>query len=266
MKISRFSQIVIFLGIAILVASIFWPQNIVTSKIYLGGKFIFNPIKSLTGRMALGLGNFFGNLKDINKLDSINNDLEKENKKLRAENINLRELQLENQVLRQQLQFAQENPGLDLIACQVVGRDPNNFLQFITIDKGLNDGLKKDMPVISEGYLVGKIVEIDKKTSKVFLITNPSSAVNALIQSSRATGIVRGELGFGLVIESVIQDVKVKKGDVVVTSGVGGVFPKGLALGEIESVEEKRSDVFQKATIKPYLDFTSLEVVFVIKN
>lgn len=266
MKISRISQILIFLGIIILFVSIFWPQNIVTSKIYLGGKFIFNPIKGSTGKIAVALGNFFGNLRDINKLDNINDDLEKENKKLRSENIKLKELELENQVLRQQLQFAQDNPSLDLVACQVVGRDPNNFLQFITINKGTSDGLKKDMPVISEGYLVGKIVEIDKRTSKVFLITNPSSAVNALIQSSRATGIVRGELGFGLVIESVTQEVKVTKGDVVVTSGIGGVFPKGLVIGKVESVEEKQSNVFKKATLKPYLDFTSLEVVFVIKN
>lgn len=266
MKLSRFSQILIILGILILVASIFWPENLVTQKIYSAGKTVFNPVKKTTGGVASGFKNFFGNLADINQLGDINSDLEKQNKKLLAENVKLKELQLENQVLREQLGFAQHNPNLDLAACQVIGRDPNNFLQFITIDKGSDDGLKKEMPVISEGYLVGKIMEIDKKSSKVFLITNPSSAVNALIQSSRATGIVKGELGFGLIIESVVQDVKVKQGDVVVTSGIGGVFPKGLVLGEVETVEEKQSNVFKKATIKPYVDFTSLEVVFVIKN
>jgi rod shape-determining protein MreC len=214
----------------------------------------------------MSIKDFWINIKDIRKLSEINKALEKENRKLISQNSNLKELKNENEILRAQLGFIQEHPEYKLVAAEVIGRDPNNFLQFMTINKGSRDGIKKDMPVISEGYLVGKIFEVDKTNSKVLLITNPSSIVNALIQESRATGIIKGELGYSLTIESISQEAKVELGDTVITSGLGGTFPKGLIIGEIIQIEKKEAEVFKKAQVSPLVDFTSLEVVFVITN
>jgi rod shape-determining protein MreC len=266
MKISRNLQIIIFLIILIIITSIVWPQNPINSGIKNIGGFIVNPAKSFLGKTIRKTSNVFKTVKDIRKLAQINQMLEIDNRKLIVENSRLKEVENENKILRSQLAFSQDRPAFNLTAAQVIGRDPSNFLQYMTIDKGENNGLRKNMMVISQGYLVGKISEINKTSAKVFLITNPSSIVNAMVQESRATGIVKGALGYDLTIEAISQDAKVKTGDLVITSGLGGTYPKGLIIGKIEQVEEKQSAVFKKARITPLIDFTSLEVIFVITN
>ena len=266
MKFSRSTQIFILIVIVLILVSIIWPQNPITGTIKSGGTYIINPIKKTIGNGAGGIKDFWGNIRDIRKLANINKDLEKENRKLFLESSRLGELEHENKILRAQLGFVQDHPEFDLVAAEVIGRDPNNFLQFMTINKGSNDGVKKEMPVVAEGFLVGKISEVESKSSKVFLITNPSSIVNALVEESRATGIVKGELGYSLIIESISQEAKVKSGDTVITSGLGGTFPKGLVIGQINQIEEREAEVFKKAQIAPMIDFSSLEVVFVITN
>jgi rod shape-determining protein MreC len=266
MKISRSLQIIILLIVVLVLTSIIWPKNPVNAKIKKMGNFLINPLKNFSGQIAYKTENFWLTLKDIRKLTQVNRELEKENLKLIEENSHLKEVENENKILRSQLIFTQEKPEYKLVPAEVIGRDPSNFLQFMTINKGTNDGLKKDMPVVSEGYLLGKITEVDAKNAKVFLITNPSSVVNAMIQESRATGIVKGALGYALTIEAISQDAKVKVGNLVITSGLGGTYPKGLIIGKIDQVEEKQSEIFKKATIKPFIDYTFLEVVFVIAN
>ena len=266
MKISRTIQIIIFLVIVFVLTSIIWPDNPVNLGIKSTGTFMINPAKDFTGRIVKDFGNFWRTLKDIRKLAQVNRDLEKENRALIKENVGLKEVENENKILRSQLSFVQEHPEFQLIASEVIGRDPSNFLQYMTISKGTDDGIQKNMPVIAEGYLVGRITEVTNSSAKVFLITNPSLVVNAMIQSSRTTGIVKGVLGYGLTIETISQEAKVQTGDIVITSGLGGTYPKGLIIGKIDQVEERQSEVFKKATIKPLIDYTSLEVVFVIAN
>jgi len=266
MKFSRSTQIFVLIIIVLILASIIWPQNPMTASIKSAGVFVINPIKKVTGKMARGIGDFWNNIKDIKKLSEVNKGLEKENQKLILKTSRIKELEHENQILRAQLGFIQTNPEYELVAAEVIGRDPNNFLQFMTVNKGSDDGIKKEMPVIVEGYLLGKISQVDKRSAKVFLITNPSSVVNAFIEESRATGIVRGQLGYSLIIESISQEAKVKLGDTVITSGLGETFPKGLVIGKVDQVEEREAEVFKKATVVPIIDFSSLEVVFVITN
>ena len=264
MKISRSLQIIIAIVIVLILTSIVWPANPATKGIMSAGNLLINPIRNAVKDMSSGTSGFLQNIRDIRKLAEINKDLERENKILIQNNSRLKELKHENDVLRTQLKFSQESPEYNLTVSKVIGRDPSNLLQFITINKGAKDGIKKGMPVISEGFLVGKISSVSKRSSKVFLITNPSSVVNALVQESRATGIIRVGLGYNLILESISQDAKVELGNAVVTSGIGETFPKGLIIGKINNVDERQSEVFKKAEIEPLIDITSLEVVFVI--
>lgn len=226
---------------------------------------IFTPIQQLVSSGVSNVRNFFEKIEQIRDLSSEVDRLQEENKKLIAEKVQLIEHEKENEVLRKQLEFSTEHPEFHLELAQVIGRDPNNLLQYLTINKGQRDGIRKDMPVIYEGFLIGKITETNAFSSKVFLITNPSSVVNAMVQGSRANGLVRGQLGYGLILENVSQDVAIEIGDYVITSGLGNM-PKGLIVGQVEQVESIQSELFQKASLKPVIDFTHLETIFVIKD
>jgi rod shape-determining protein MreC len=136
----------------------------------------------------------------------------------------------------------------------------------LLINKGSRDGLKESMPVVSSNMLLGRLSGVDSDYSKVLLLTDPSSVVNVLVEESRANGILRGEVGFNLKIESVSQDAPLLKGQRILTSGLGGTLPKGLIIGEVDEVISPKSEIFQSASIKPAVDFNNLEIIFVLKS
>lgn len=196
--------------------------------------------------------------------------LEKENDELRAKVNELtaevaarEEAKLQNDALRNQLHFAQTN-NLKLVQANIISQDPTNYQQFFTIDRGSSSGIQKGMVAVSQGLLVGRIIDTTPSTAKVYLITDFNSAIPALTQSSRASGLVRGQRGFGLSLETVPQTEQLKGGDTVITSGFGGDYPRGLVIGTVDEIHHRDVDVYQSATIRPAVDFRKLEAVFVI--
>ncbi len=182
------------------------------------------------------------------------------------ENTKLREVEQENKTLRNQLGLKEQLKDLEFTAADIIGRGPSNISNILLINKGSRDGLQAGMPVVSSNMLLGRLSEINSNYSKVLLLTDPSSVVNILVEESRATGVLKGEVGFNLKIESVSQDAPLLKGQRIITSGLGGTLPKGLIIGEVEEIISPKSDIFQSARIKPAADFNHLEMVFVIKN
>jgi rod shape-determining protein MreC len=122
------------------------------------------------------------------------------------------------------------------------------------------------MPVLTHRGLVGRVTEAAPHSSKVLLITDPSSAVNALIQDSRATGVVQGLVGQGLTMRYIQQTEEITPGDLVLTSGLGGNFPTRLIIGQVTSVTKKDVELFQEATVRPSVDFGRLEMVMVLTS
>ena len=122
------------------------------------------------------------------------------------------------------------------------------------------------MPVVTDQGLVGRISEVTDTTSKVLLITDASSSVNALLQSSRLNGVVRGSPGGGLVMDYIPQGGLFSTGEIILTSGLGGNFPKGIPLGQVTEIRQRDIDVFQQAVVQPTGDFGSLELVMVVTN
>jgi rod shape-determining protein MreC len=113
---------------------------------------------------------------------------------------------------------------------------------------------------------VGRISEVNTGTSKVLLITDSNSSVNAILQSSRLNGIVRGGPGGNLLMDYLQQGAALSVGEVVLTSGLGGNFPKGIPIGQVVQINQRDIDVFQQAVVQPTVDFNSLELVAVVTN
>lgn len=209
-------------------------------------------------------------LVELRTLRQRNAELEQINATLLVENFRLREVERENEQLRSMLNFGETRPALELrgaqIVARVIGQESNNFLSFIMLDLGSDHGIDIGMPVVTDQGLVGRISEVTDTTSKVLLITDASSSVNALLQSSRLNGVIRGSPGGGLVMDYIPQGGLFSIGEIVLTSGLGGNFPKGIPIGQVVEIRQRDIDVFQQALVRPTVDFGSLELVMVVTN
>ena len=197
-------------------------------------------------------------------------NLEKENRmlkqkiaELQEENHRIKEMKLANERLRQLLQFKEKNSP-SMIGAEVIGQDPSSWFRSVTIDKGESDGVKKGMAVVSPAGVIGQILKTAPHYSTVLLITDYNSAIDSIVQRTRAKAIVEGKGENRCQLKYLLRTKEVSIGDVVVTSGLGGNYPKGLKVGEIKKVDKKGHGVFQYAELAPSVDLTQLEEVFVI--
>lgn len=223
---------------------------------------IQEPLYALTSQVST-MRQFF---VDVEACRAENEELQTLVDQLIIENVRLREAQIENVTLREQLNFKQANPSLELLSAQVIGRDPSNLLSYLIIDRGTDEGIAVGMPVLTHRGLVGRITDANLHSSKVLLITDVGSSVNALIQESRATGIVQGRIPEGLVMRYIQQTEEVKPGDLVLTSGLGGNFPTRLIIGQVTGVRKRDVELFQEADIRPAVNFRALEMVMVLTS
>lgn len=245
--------------------------------IFLNPKGIFDPVRGVFLAAAYpfqktfyllsrNISEFFSFLSSISSMRDENERLIKENNALIAEVVNLRELKNENDVFRKQLELVPKDK-FDLESSLVIGQDPQGLGNWIVIDKGSADGVSSGMPVIvSDGILIGKISEVNSGSSKINLLTDSNSAVNVSDLETDARGLVRGAFGLGLLLDMVAQTDILNKGDAIVTSGLGGEFPKGLLIGNVQEVRDSPDKLFQQAIIAPRVKYQSLELVFIIKN
>jgi len=231
---------------------------------------LITPIQQQFSNLTHGIRDLVQTVQDLRTLREENARLRRENEALTIENVQLKEAEAENKRLRRLLRFAKANPTYDYrggeVVARVIGHDPSIYLDFIMIDLGERHGVTPGMPVVTERGLVGRITEVHDTTSEVLLITDVNSAVAALIQSSRVTGIVRGLAGGGLLLDQIPQDAEVHEGEIVITSGLGGTFPKNLVIGQISKVYQRDYEMFQQARVRPTVDFRNLEQVLVITN
>ena len=228
------------------------------------------PVQNHLSGLAKDFSDLVQTFRDLRELRRRSEELQSLADSLMIENVRLKELESENENLRQLLQFTEANPTYSYRAAEVVGhvigQDPSNLLRYIIIDVGTSDGVTQGMPVVTDRGLVGRIVEVSSRSSKVLLITDVSSLVSAIIQSSRATGMVEGKADGGLVMKYIPQTVTVNVGDIILTSGLGATFPKRLVIGQVTAVHKRDIELFQQAEIKPTVDFERLEVVLVITS
>jgi rod shape-determining protein MreC len=212
------------------------------------------------------VADFFDTARDLQTLRDRVDELEKANAALQIENVRLHEDLADVQAASKLLDFTRENTQLQMLAAEVIGRDSSNFLRSVIINKGAADGVGPGMPVVTERGVVGRVTAVSPSSAKVMLLTDPASAVNARLQTSRADGTVEGQLTPTVRMRFIPQEETIKMGEVVLTSGLGGNFPAGLVLGQVVNVDQRDVELFQTAEVHPTVDFNRLEIVLVITN
>lgn len=225
------------------------------------------PIESTLQDGARPVADFVNNLTDINRLSRKNQTLREEIEQLRVENALLREEQTELLAYRQLLDIRDARTDDVFIAADVFAREPSNLRDVIAIDRGQADGLEEGMVVLTrQGSLVGSISRVLNDVAWVTLITDPTSAVSALIQESRTQGIVVGEAGGTLTMEFVGETADVKQGDLVLTSALGGGYPQGELIGLVVDVQRAAQELFQTVEVQPLAELSRLETVLVLAS
>jgi len=149
------------------------------------------------------------------------------------------------------------------VAAEVIAEDASSWFRTVVIDKGRDDGISEGMPVVVPEGVVGRVIRVAAGEARVLLITDASSAAAALVQRTRTRGVCRGE-GDSLNLDFALRQADIEVGDKVITSGMGGVFPKGLAIGEVTDVERGDFGLFQNVKVRPVADFSRLEEVLVL--
>jgi rod shape-determining protein MreC len=189
--------------------------------------------------------------------------LREQNDELRLKVVELEEARLENERLKSLVGFIDARE-LEALGARVIGRPTTAWEGVITIDRGTSDGVTTGMPVLAPEGLLGQTVDVTEHSAKVRLITDQRSGVSAIIQATRAEGIVSGSIEQDLTMDFVSQESTVVVGDIVLTSGMGGVYPKGLLIGDVELVEVNENDLFQSISVRPAADVVGIEEVIVL--
>ncbi len=182
---------------------------------------------------------------------------------LTAQVAQLKDEKIENERLRGLFGFEQRMP-LDIIPVSIVARDPSPVLKSVVVNAGKDKGVLTFMPVVGEGGIAGKVVQVMPSLSQVQLIRDPLNRTSILVRRSRAVSILETENGidfFGLFRTH--EDVR--DGDTIVTSGLGGIYPRGFPVGVVDRIIDERDPLFKKATIKPSLDIDHLEELFIVR-
>jgi rod shape-determining protein MreC len=192
-----------------------------------------------------------------------NADLKKSLNQAIQENNQWYELELANTRLRNLLHFKKSVTNR-VVAAEVIAKDPSAWFKTVIIDKGKSDGLQKGLPVVMPQGIAGQVIEVSDHYSKVMLIIDRNSAVDALVQRTRSRGIIKGASADQCRFEYVLRKHNVQIGDTVVASGFDGVYPKGLRIGRVSDLSQKNSDIFYEITVTPFVDFEKLEEVLVI--
>jgi rod shape-determining protein MreC len=236
---------------------------------------VFAPVQEVLIDATNGVTNLFGGFQSVNELRAQVKQLQEQLNQSTLDSVRVRELESENAELRAQLEYKQANPDYLLTGAtvlenraRVLGQDPSALVNFIVIDQGREENVTVGMPVITPAGLVGRVIEVGAHWARVQLINDTSSSVNAVVQSSRATGIIQGQ-GRGsdlLLMRFLPLGDSVQEGDVILTSGISGAFPKRIVIGQVVQVNQRDTDLFTEALVRPSVDLLRLEYVLVMKR
>lgn len=229
---------------------------------------VLAPIQTVLANTGFGLRRAAYFTGEIFTVYRQNQALRAENLQLQQNNLNIAEIAAENARLRTMLDYKKGAPQFDFVTASVIGRDPGTWTNIIIINRGATHGIAKDMPVVTPQGLAGHVAQVYSATAKVQLLLDPRSAVGALVQrsESRVAAIVEGNAANPMMprMVNLARDADVIKGDKIITSGFGGIYPKGLLVGEVIDVIDEEGGLLKYAVLKPSVDFGRLEEVFVI--
>ncbi|MBU2545470.1 rod shape-determining protein MreC [Patescibacteria group bacterium] len=220
------------------------------------------PIQKVFWRAGDSMSNFFLGIFLSGNLKERADQLEASNQKLLSQIVSLREYEQENQSLRKALGVELQKE-FKLSLAQIISKDVSQ--DSILIDKGEKDNILKDMPVITEEkVLVGRVIDVYDKFSKVMLISNKNSSFDAKEPGSLISGVIKGMENGGLFFDLIPSEAEVNEGDIICTSSISGIYPEGLLVGKIKSIRKSDIESFQQAEIEPSFNLSSVENLFII--
>jgi rod shape-determining protein MreC len=235
------------------------------------GTQVLVPVQRGLAETGVTSNRFFQAIGEFDRIRAENAGLRAANDRLTLENARLAEAAIAAQQ-GAKLEAAQRALPYKTVTAPVIARDPSGVLKTIVIGAGTDQGVRVDQVVLSEQGVVGRVSETGSNYAKVLLITDSASSVSALVQTSRASGIVRGQYGDSLVMEWILQSDPVKPGDVIVTAGLGlgnelrSLYPKGLVIGTVVDVTKAEVSAYQRAVVAPAVDLRKLENVLIIAD
>ena len=226
---------------------------------------VTSPVRYLGATVSLpfqGLGNVFTNLTSNQETLS---DLKAENERIQARNAELEESEQTAKRLPDLLNL-QDSYSMPSTGARIIAGSTDSWSSTVTINLGSSSGLTVGMPVMASNGVIGQVVECGATSSTVRLINDENSSVSAMVQSTRAQGMLNGSASGRLTLDLIATSQTVNVGDVVVTSGLGGVFPKGLPLGKVTNVENTPGSLYLEVTVEPFASTENFEEVLVITS
>ncbi len=265
----------IFLIIAtvliIIIISVFSSADRETSFVENAGGGVITAAQSgatQTGNWFVNIANYFSSIKSLREE---NEKLKSENTKLQKEIRDMQGLESENTELRTMVKLMKQQPNLTLVAATASGKDPSNWYSSFTINRGSDDGIKINQPVVNANReLVGQISRVGDDFAEVITVLDVRSSIGVCVERSKEIGILEGdsELRFSekCRLNYIARDTDIKTGDFVETSGLGGVFPKGLVIGKVTDVYDENSTMSKVAIVEPLADISKVNEVFVVTD
>jgi len=251
----------LILPLLIFIYGIFLLLN--NTDIYFMAVSIFSPVEEVVSEFIESIRGYLEMYIFLVGTKSENLILKRELKKMEKLKSSFEELKRENKRLKELLSFREEE-GIKCFGATVIFRGASSRSNTIFLNKGERDGIKKNMVVISPEGIVGKIVKNTKSISLVHLITHPASAVDAILQRTRDRCVFQG--GVPCKLKYLDDKADARVGDIIISSGLGGIFPAGLPLGKIVKVSKEDSGVFLNAEAIPLADLSHLEEVLILEN
>jgi rod shape-determining protein MreC len=209
---------------------------------------------------------FFTSPRDMASLRQRNAELESELAELQAQIIQLQQDLGETENLAALVDFSRARSENSYQAAAVIGFDPSPFLHYVMINVGSNDGILRGMPVVTSQGLIGRVDAVIADAARVQLITDPASNVNVRLQNAETEGSLVGSVSGDMTVQLIPQDIDVQRGDLVLTSGLGGGYPPDLIIGQVVNVRSRTFELFKESAVQPVVDFNQLEIVLVITN
>jgi rod shape-determining protein MreC len=198
-------------------------------------------------------------------IEEENKNLNKKINELKAVIVSYQESYKEAQRLKKLLSLS-DDYNYQFISARVIGREQAALSRVILINKGSSDGLKAGMPVLAPPGLIGRLVDVSWNVSRVLLFIDENSNIDAIVQRNRTQGIISGAGSRGMIFKYISKTQDVKEGDVIVSSGMGGVFPKGMLIGQVIHVDRQDGGLFLKITVAPFADFSKLEEILILSS
>ncbi|MEG6614883.1 rod shape-determining protein MreC [Peptococcaceae bacterium 1198_IL3148] len=261
--------LVVFIVIVLIVINMTTLSRSAQTPLEVAVKDSLAPLQKVTMGISSSIKENISFIGSLGHLKEENQALKDEIRKLKSELNQVEEYKVQNRQFKELLNYREATAeNYQLMSATVIGRDPGNWFGTITLNRGAADGVERDMAVVVPEGLVGRVVAVSNQTAEVLLITDPRSGVGSQVQQSRVPGVVEGIANSTGVVRMVHlpKNEQVKNNQVVISSGVGGVYPSGIRIGKIFSVEDDPAGLFKIATIKPFVNFNVLENVFIVKT